>query len=124
MPVPQEHSDQQPLPGRWTMRQRDWAVVLWIAFLSACIGTFALFALVDPERLTDAWVAGWVLDLRLVYGLGFGFLFVLSIVCSGLTVYMIRTGPAPGYARGTTRQAPKVRDPAEANPDLAGEKWQ
>lgn len=124
MPVPQEHSRQKPVPGRWTTAQRDWGVALWIAFLTACMGTFALFALVDPERLTDAWVLGWQLELRLVYGLGFGFLFVLGVICSRLTIYMIRTGPAPGYARGKTRRPPQIRDPDEANPDLAGEKWQ
>ena len=30
------------------MRQRDWAVVLWIAFLAAAAGFFVLFGLIDP----------------------------------------------------------------------------
>lgn len=125
MPVPHEHSEQRPLPGRWSIRQRDWGVVLWISFLSASVGTFGLFALVDPERLTDAWVAGWTLDLRLVYGVGFALMFVVSLISSGLTTFMLRTGPGPGHAQGLgERPLPVSRDPAELNPDLEGEKWQ
>lgn len=124
MPVPGEHSQQRPLPGRWTMHQRDWGVVLWIAFLCASIGTFALFALLDPEQISDAWVPGWVLGVRLVYGVGFLFLFLLSVLCSRLTVFMLRTGPGPGHAQGKGRPPPEIRDPAAANPDLEGEKWQ
>ncbi|MEJ2534546.1 MAG: hypothetical protein P8008_03540 [Gammaproteobacteria bacterium] len=107
--------------GRWTRRQRDLAVCLWVSFLAACAGTFVLFALVDPEALTAAWVPGWELGLRLVYGLGFAFLFLVSLLASVLTAYMIRTGPPPGHAR---RPPPTVRDPAELNPDLKDEEWQ
>jgi hypothetical protein len=121
MPVPGEHSKQRPVAGRWTSRQRDWGVVLWISFLSACVGTFGLFALIDPEQLTDAWVPGWQLGLKMVYGLGFVLMFVVSLLSSCLTVFMLRTGPSEGHAQ---RPPPVIRDPAELNPDLEGEKWQ
>lgn len=114
----------EALPERWSRGKRDWAVAIWISFLSASAGTFVLFALVDPEALTNAWVPGWELGLRLVYGLGFLLLFLVSLLASALTVFMIRTGPEPGHASGAGRKPPPVvRDPAEANPDLEDETW-
>lgn len=113
-----------PLPGRWDRARRDWAVSLWVAFLAACAGTFVLFALVDPELLGEAWVPGWQTDLRLTYGLGFGFLYVVALIAAKLTAFMIRTGPRSGHARGAgRRRPPPVRDPADLNPDLRGEDW-
>ncbi len=34
---------EHPVNRRWSQRQRDWAVVFWIAFLSASAGAFILF---------------------------------------------------------------------------------
>lgn len=116
---------QETLPGRWDRGKRDWAVSLWVAFLCACLGTFLLFAVVDPELLSESWVMGWVTDLRLTYGIGFAFLYAISLIASWLTAFMIRTGPRSGHARGQgRRKPPPVRDPGELNPDLRGEKWQ
>lgn len=113
------------IPGRWNRRQRDWGVAIWISFLVACGGTFALFALVDPERLAQAWVLEWQTGVRLVYGLGFAFCFIVAFAASWLTEYMIRTGPRRGHARGKGRQRPpETHDPAEGNPDLEGQEWQ
>jgi len=110
------------IPGRWSRKQRDWGVAVWMAFLAACVGTFVLFAVVDPERLTDVWVLEWETSVRLVYGLGFFFLFLVALAASLLTEYMIRTGPRRGHARGKgRRRPPEVHDPAEGNPDLQGE---
>lgn len=112
------------LPGRWSRSKRDWGVSIWIAFLSASAGTFVLFALVDPEALGTAWVLGWETGLRLTYGLGFAFLFAVSLVAARLTGFMIRTGPRRGHAKGRGRKPPpEVHDPAENNPDLAEEEW-
>jgi hypothetical protein len=124
MDTPGETPD-APLPGRWDRGKRDWAVSLWVAFLAACGGTFVLFALVDPVLLGDSWVLGWQTDLRVTYGLGFGFLYALALFAARLTAFMIRTGPRRGHARGKgRRQPPPVNDPADLNPDLRGEKWQ
>jgi hypothetical protein len=112
------------VPGRWTRRKRDWGVSIWVAFLAACAGTFALFALVDPEALGDAWVMNWETGLRLTYGLGFGFLFLVALLAARLTSFMIRTGPRKGHASGHGRKPPpEVHDPAENNPDLGNEEW-
>lgn len=124
-----EHAAQKtkqtaPVAGRWSQSRRDWAVSLWVAFLAACFGTLVLFALVDPELLGDSWVYGWSTDLRVTYGLGFGFLYLVSFVAARLMTFMIRTGPHPGHAAGKgRRKPPPVRDPEELNPDLRGEKW-
>ena len=119
-----EVAHEGPFAGRWTRSRRDWAVSLWVAFLAACGGTFFLFALVDPELFGDAWVLGWQTDLRLTYGLGFAFLYVVSLFAARLTAFMVRTGPRRGHARGEgRRRPPSVRDPGELNPDLKDEEW-
>jgi hypothetical protein len=107
------------VPGRWGRRRRDIATVTWVSFLSACAGTFVIFAVMDPEALNDAWVLPWEMGRRLAYSLGFLFLFVVSLIASGLTVFMIRTGPKSGHASGKGRPPPpEIRSPDEENPDL------
>ena len=107
------------LPGRWSRRKRDIGISIWIAFLSACAGTFVIFAVLDPEALNDAWVLPWEMGRRLAYSLGFLFLFVVSLIASGLTIFMIRTGPRSGHATGRGRRPPpEIRSPEENNPDL------
>jgi hypothetical protein len=60
----------------------------------------------------------------MAYSLGFLFLFVVSLIASGLTVFMIRTGPQRGHARGKGRRPPPdIRSPEEENPDLDIGDW-
>jgi len=107
------------LPGRWCMCKRDFGVAFWIAFLAACVGTFVIFALLDPAALHDAWVLPWEMGPRLAYSLGFLFLYLVSLLASGLTIFMVRTGPRRGHARGEGRRPPpEIRSPEEENPDL------
>ncbi len=118
------NSRKQELPGRWSKRKRDVGIAIWVAFLAACAGTFVIFAVMDPEALNDAWVLPWEMGSRLAYSLGFLFLFVVSLIASGLTVFMIRTGPKSGHARGKGRQAPpEIHSPEENNPDLDLGDW-
>lgn len=112
-------SETKRLPGRWSRRKRDIGISIWISFLSACVGTFIIFALLDPEALNDAWVLPWEMDRRLAYSLGFLFLFLVSLFASGLTIFMIRTGPPRGHASGKGRRPPpEIRSPEHENPDL------
>jgi hypothetical protein len=112
-------ADNKELPGRWNRKKRDIGIMVWIAFLSACVGTFVIFAVMDPEALNDAWVLPWEMGRRLAYSLGFLFLFIVSLIASGLTVFMIRTGPGRGHASGKgRRKPPEIRSPEEDNPDL------
>lgn len=115
---------EHPVNRRWGMRQRDWAVVFWIAFLSASAGTFVLFGLVDPLSLVSEWADKFDIGVRLAYGLGFAFLYLVCLLSAALTMFMIRTGPRDGHVDGQNGDSiPKVRDPAKHNPDLAGEDW-
>ncbi len=89
--------------GRWSMRKRDIGIALWVAFLAACVGTFVIFGVMDPEALNDAWVLPWEMGRKLAYSLGFLFLFIVSLIASSLTIFMIRTGPhedSPGRDSG------------------------
>lgn len=107
------------IPGRWSQRKRDIGTVVWIAFLAACVGTFVIFAVLDPEALNEAWVLPWEMGRRLAYSLGFLFLFMVSLVASVLTAFMIRTGPPRGHAHGDGKPPrPQIRSPEEENPDL------
>lgn len=118
------NSEPRKLPGRWSRRKRDIGIVVWISFLAACAGTFVIFAVLDPDALNDAWVLPWEMGRRLAYSLGFLFLFVVSLIASGLTVFMIRTGPDRGYATGKGgRPPPEIRSPGEDNPDLDLGDW-
>lgn len=83
-----------------------------------------IFAVMDVNALTGAWVLPWEIGSRLAYSLGFLFLFIVSLIASGMTVFMIRTGPKRGHARGKGRQAPpEIQSPEENNPDLNLEDW-
>ena len=77
-----------------------------------------IFAVMDVNALNDAWVLPLELGSRLAYSLGFLFLFVVSLIASGMTVFMIRTGPRRGHARGKGHPPPEIRSPEEDNPDL------
>ena len=111
--------ENRELSGRWCMCKRDFGVAFWIAFLAACVGTFVIFALLDPEALNDAWVLPWEMGSRLAYSLGFLFLYLVSLLASGLTIFMVRTGPRRGHARGEGRRPPpEIRSPEEENTDL------
>jgi len=115
---------QHPVNRRWNMRQRDWAVVLWIAFLSAAVGFFVLFGLVDPLDVISTWVDKFDIGVRLAYGLAFAFLYLLCLLSSALTMFMIRSGPSRGHAKGEGRRSiPEIHDPSQSNPDIDGEDW-
>ncbi|MCW8926280.1 MAG: hypothetical protein OQJ84_08495 [Xanthomonadales bacterium] len=116
---------EHPVNRRWSRRQRDWAVVLWISFLSAATGAFVMFGLVDPLDVLGVWIDRLDIGVRLAYGLVFLFIFLVCLLASALTMFMIRTGPRRGHVRGSgARSKPEIRDPAADNPDLEGEDWQ
>jgi hypothetical protein len=113
-----------PVHRRWSQRQRDWAVVFWIAFLSAAAGAFVLFGLVNPLDMVNSWADQFDIGVRLAYGLAFAFLYLLCLLTAMLTMFMIRTGPARGHSKGQGRRSiPEVLDPGDSNPDLDDEDW-
>lgn len=113
-----------PVNRRWSQRQRDWAVVLWVSFISASAGAFVLFGLFNPLDIIHTFTDEFDIGVRLAYGLTFAFLYLLCLLPSALTMFMIRTGPAVGHSKGEGRRAiPEIRDPGESNPDLDDEDW-
>jgi hypothetical protein len=98
------------VPGRWSHRKRDLAIIAWISFLAACIGTFVSFAMLDPDGLSEAWVLNWQPGRKLTYSLGFLFCLLIAAVASSLTVFMIRTGPRRGHFHGKGKSAPPKTD--------------
>ena len=113
-----------PVNRRWSMRQRDWAVVFWVAFLSAAAGAFVLFGLVNPLDMVSGWADEFNIGVRLAYGLAFAFLYLICLLASSLTMFMIRTGPSLGHAKGEGGHSiPEVHDPSQSNPDLNDEDW-
>ena len=115
-------SEEHPVNRRWSQRQRDWAVVLWVAFMSAAAGSFVVFGLFDPLDIVHSYADEFEIGVKLAYGLAFAFLYLLCLLSSVLTMFMIRTGPAQGHSRGEGRRSiPEVRDPGESNPDLDDE---
>lgn len=115
---------QHPVNRRWSMRQRDWAVVFWIAFLSAAVGAFILFGLINPMDMVSSWADEYDIGMRLAYGLVFAFLYFVCFLASALTMFMIRTGPSRGHAKGEGRRPiPEVQDPSISSPDIDGEDW-
>ena len=118
-------NEHHPVDRRWTMRQRDWAVVFWIAFLAASAGAFVLFGMINPLDMLAVWADDYEIGLRLAYGIVFGFLYLLCLLACALTMFMIRTGPASGHAQGQGRRPkPNIHDPKKFNPDLDDEDWQ
>lgn len=113
-----------PVNRRWNRRQRDWAVVLWIAFLSAAAGAFFLFGLVNPMDIVSSWADEFDIGLRMAYGLAFAFLYLVCLLSAALTMFMVRTGPSKGHAKGQGRRSlPEIQDPSDSNPDIDGENW-
>ena len=115
---------EHPVNRRWSMRQRDWAVVFWIAFLSASAGAFVLFGLVNPMDMLSTWADEYDIGVKLAYGLAFLFLYLVCLLASVLTMFMIRTGPSSGHVKGKGRHSiPHIKDPSRSNPDLGDEDW-
>jgi hypothetical protein len=114
-------SSKHPVDRRWSMRQRDWAVVFWIAFLSASAGAFILFGLINPLDGLNAWADQYDIGVRLAYGLSFAFLYAICLLAAALTMFMIRTGPKSGHVKGEGR--PEIHHHSDANPDLDDENW-
>ncbi len=70
---------------------RTLGVVLWPSFLVASIGTMVFFACFDPRDLVQ--VATWpmALDRRWGYSLGFFLFWMLTLMASGLTAYLLES---------------------------------
>ena len=64
--------------------QKKWMLVVWPAFLAACVMEMVVFALFDPHDL-QGWARGWGLGHQGVYTLAFFGLWSVTAASSWLT---------------------------------------
>jgi hypothetical protein len=92
-------ADNAGSPGTWSRFNECLGVALWTSFIAASCETALIFACFDPLTLGvtlgfDVYVSPSLLALRpMIYGLGFFVFWLFTFVASGLTAYMLSTGP-------------------------------
>lgn len=74
---------------KWSRDRQAIAIVVWISFLCAGVGTMLFFAVFDPATLLD--------ELQLSrdagYAAGFFFFWLITASASGVTAWLVRTAP-------------------------------
>ncbi|MEM8814780.1 MAG: hypothetical protein AAGE85_03075 [Pseudomonadota bacterium] len=78
---------------KWSRNRQAVAIVVWISFLSAAIGTMVFFALFDPVDLSGIFRPDLHFSRDAGYAVGFFFFWVLTTACSGVTAWLVRTAP-------------------------------
>lgn len=68
--------------------QQRWRVVLWPAFLAACLLELVVFALVDPGELHAPGGGSLPLSNTAVYSLAFFVFWAASVAASALTLVL------------------------------------
>ena len=78
---------------QWSRNSQAIAIVVWISFLSAAIGTMLFFAIFDPVDLTGIFDDDLDIGREAGYAAGFFFFWLLSGFACAVTAGVIRTGP-------------------------------
>ena len=78
---------------QWSRNRQAVAIVVWISFLTAAVGTMVFFALFDPVSLSALFDEDLHIGREAGYAAGFFFFWVLSALCSGVTAWLVRTAP-------------------------------
>jgi hypothetical protein len=78
---------------QWSRNRQAIAIVVWISFLSAAIGTMVFFALFDPVELSGVFGDDLDIGREAGYAAGFFFFWILSGLASAVTAWLIRTAP-------------------------------
>ena len=68
-------------------------------------GCFCLVRPGQPSGYGHTWADEFDIGVRLAYGLAFAFLYLVCLLASALTMFMIRTGPSRGHAKGEGKRA-------------------
>jgi hypothetical protein len=76
---------------QWSRNAQALAIVVWISFLSAAIGTMVFFAMFDPEDLSGILDGELEIGRDAGYAAGFFFFWVLTATCSAVTAWLVRT---------------------------------
>jgi hypothetical protein len=78
---------------QWSRNRQAIAIVVWISFLIAAIGTMLFFALFDPVDLTGIFDEDLDIGSEAGYAAGFFFFWMLTVIASALTAWLVRTAP-------------------------------
>ncbi len=79
---------------QWSRNAQAVAIVIWISFLAAAVGTMLFFALFDPvELISGLFDDGTEVSREAGYAAGFFFFWILTAGCSALTAWLVRTAP-------------------------------
>lgn len=78
---------------QWSRNSQAIAIVVWISFLAAAIGTMLFFALFDPVDLTGIFDDDFDIGREAGYAAGFFFFWALTAIASGVTAWLVRTAP-------------------------------
>jgi hypothetical protein len=78
---------------QWSRNSQAIAIVVWISFLAAAIGTMLFFALFDPVDLSGVFDDDGDIGRDAGYAAGFFFFWLLTAAASGVTAWLIRTAP-------------------------------
>jgi hypothetical protein len=66
---------------------KRWALIVWPAFVAACLLEALVFSMIDPEELH--WPGYFALPSRQgIYTVAFFCFWLISMVCSGLTWWL------------------------------------
>ena len=79
--------------NQWSRDKQAVFTVVWISFLSAAVGTMVFFAVFDPVALSGVFDEDLEIDRDAGYAAGFFFFWLLSLACSALTAFLVRTAP-------------------------------
>ena len=80
-----------PASRRWERRGQALAAVFWPSFLAAAFATMLFFAFVDPQGLQLATTLTLGNEDRSVYSVLFFFFWMITLVASGLSIYLMYT---------------------------------
>lgn len=78
---------------QWSRDKQAVFAVIWISFLCAAVGTMVFFAFFDPIDLIAVFDADLDIGRDAGYAVGFFFFWILSLMCSGITAFLVRTAP-------------------------------
>jgi Na+-driven multidrug efflux pump len=78
---------------QWSRNKQAVFTVLWISFLCAAIGTMVFFAFFDPADLAHVFDEDLDIGSDAGHAVGFFFFWILSLMCSGITAFLVRTAP-------------------------------
>lgn len=78
---------------QWSRNRQSFAIVIWISFLTAAIGTLLFFAIFDPVDLSGIYDEDLELGRDAGYAAGFFFFWLLSAIGCGVTAWLVRTAP-------------------------------